>query len=416
MPAARERLPIQPWMEDPATQAVFAALEAAGGPDCARFVGGCVRNALIGRPVDDIDVCTTLEPSQVIAALKAARLKSVPTGVEHGTVTAISGGRPFEVTTLRRDVETDGRRAVVAFTTDWGEDARRRDFRLNALYMDGAGRLYDPTGCGIEDALAGRVAFVGDPQARIREDYLRILRFFRFNAWYGRGEPDAAGLAACAALKDGMAQLSAERVSKELLKLLSAEDPSRAVALMAETGVLAAVAAGFENLPRLQRLVAIERAERLGGDAELRLAALWTDGPQDLMREADRLRLSRAQRERLGRTATREPSLTAGLSLPAARRLFYRWGPITASDRIKLAWAAAPSAEHAHWRALLSEAECWRSPRFPLTGQDLSEAGVRPGPAMGRILRAVEAWWVERDFAPDRDALLEQARTLLTSM
>ena len=183
----------QPWLESQATQAVMRALEAAGGAGCARFVGGCVRNSLLGQPVDDIDIATRLRPEQTMAALKAAGLKAVPTGVEHGTVTGVSERRPYEITTLRRDVETDGRRAVVAFTEDWAEDAARRDFTLNALYADGEGRVFDPMGQGLSDLEARRIVFVGDAETRIREDYLRILRFFRFHAWYGRGEPDADG-------------------------------------------------------------------------------------------------------------------------------------------------------------------------------------------------------------------------------
>jgi poly(A) polymerase len=210
----------------------MAALEAAGGPDCARFVGGCVRNALIGAPVADIDIATTLEPEETDRAIRAAGLKAVPTGIAHGTVTAVSAHQPFEITTLRRDVTTDGRNATVAFTDDWAEDAARRDFRLNALYADGEGRVFDPTGEGVSDAVAGRIVFVGDPETRIREDYLRILRFFRFFAWYGRGEPDAAALAACGALAPGMTRLSAERVSKELMTLLAAPDPREAMAAM----------------------------------------------------------------------------------------------------------------------------------------------------------------------------------------
>jgi poly(A) polymerase len=192
-----ETLAPQPWMLDPATTRVMEALERAGGEDCARFVGGCVRNAILGAPVRDIDIATTLTPPQVTAALEAASLKALPTGIDHGTITAVALGRPLEITTLRRDVATDGRRAVVAFTTDWSEDAARRDFRLNALYADAAGRLYDPTGAGLADARAGAIVFVGDPVQRIREDALRILRYFRFLAWYGRGEPDPAALAAC---------------------------------------------------------------------------------------------------------------------------------------------------------------------------------------------------------------------------
>ena len=197
--ADHSHLPPQDWIDAAPTRAVIAALEAAGGADCARFVGGCVRDALLGRTRadQDIDIATRLTPEETTAALKRAGLRAIPTGVEHGTITAIADHRPFEITTLRRDVETDGRRAVVAFTQDWNEDAARRDFRLNALYAEADGRLHDPTGGGIADALAGRIVFVGEPEIRIREDYLRILRFFRFHAWYGQGEPDAAALAAC---------------------------------------------------------------------------------------------------------------------------------------------------------------------------------------------------------------------------
>ncbi|HEY0053089.1 MAG TPA: CCA tRNA nucleotidyltransferase, partial [Caulobacteraceae bacterium] len=251
------RLPPQPWMTDPAAVTVFDALEAEGGEGCARYVGGCVRNAVMGLEAHDADVATTLSPERVIAAAQKAGLKAVPTGVDHGTVTLISGRRPFEVTTLRRDVETDGRRAVVAFTDDWAEDAARRDFRLNALYADREGGLYDPTGGGLEDARAGRIAFVGEAQSRIREDYLRILRFFRFLAWYGRGKPDAAGLAACAELVAGLDSLSAERVTGEMLKLLAADDPRQAARLMEEAGVLGRAVPGARTNPAFEALIAI---------------------------------------------------------------------------------------------------------------------------------------------------------------
>src|ERR1700761_5621664 len=250
-----ETLPFQAWMTHPATAAVIAALEAAGGEGCARFVGGCVRNALLRQPVSDVDIATTLTPDVVTKALKDAGLKAVPTGVDHGTVTAVAQGKPFEITTLRGAVETDGRRAVVAFTKDWAEDAQRRDFRLNALYADPAGRLYDPTGGGLGDAHAGRIVFVGEAETRIREDALRILRYFRFLAWYGKGEPDGVALAACQALRDLTANLSAERVSKEFLKLLAAVDPREAVSLMARTGVLTVILPEAQGLARFERLV-----------------------------------------------------------------------------------------------------------------------------------------------------------------
>jgi len=305
------RLDSRPWMTAPATRAVIAALQAAGGPGAARFVGGCVRDALLGRdaPDIDIDVATPLTPDAVVRALEAAGLRAVPTGIEHGTVTAVAHGRPVEITTLRRDVETDGRHAVVAFTEDWGQDAARRDFRLNALYADPDGTLHDPTGCGVDDALTGRVVFVGDPAARIREDYLRVLRFFRFFAHYGRGPADPAAAAACAALRDGLAGLSAERVSKELLKLLAAPDPRPAVRLMETTGVLAVLLPEAGGLERFEGLTALGAA---GADPVLRLAALL-DGPVGET-VARRLRLPNRVRDRLAAATVVDPDLSPDAS------------------------------------------------------------------------------------------------------
>ncbi|MBV9510592.1 MAG: CCA tRNA nucleotidyltransferase [Caulobacteraceae bacterium] len=408
------RLPAaQAWLSAPATRAVMAALEAVGGPACARFVGGCVRNALIGQPIDDVDIATVLEPQTVIRALRAAGLKAVPTGVEHGTATAVAERRAFEITTLRRDVETDGRRAVVAFTTDWGEDARRRDFRLNAVYADAAGLLYDPTGEGIADALAGRVVFVGDAETRIREDALRILRFFRFHAWYGRGEPDAAALAACAALKDQVRGLSAERVSKELLKLLAAEDPRPAVRLMLEAGVLAELLPQAAGLGRFERLVAIETGQLFSLDPLLRLGALLPADPAAGEASARRLRLSNAQRERLTAMLGVEPPLTAAMSPRQARAAVYRLGRAAFCDRALLAWAASDdTASDSRWRALPALAQAWPRPILPLTGDDALAAGAARGPQVGAALREVEAWWVENDFPDDRAVLLARLKAV----
>ena len=406
-----ESLPDAPWLTDPATRSVIAALEAAGGPGCARFVGGCVRNGLLARPVDDIDIATVLTPDQVMAALKTAGIKSVPTGVEHGTVTAIADGRPFEVTTLRRDVETDGRRAVVAFTTDWVQDAQRRDFRLNALYMDGAGRIYDPTGQGVSDALAGRIVFVGQAEQRIREDYLRILRFFRFRAWFGRGAPDAEGVAACAALKDGLCRLSAERVSKELLKLLAAEDPRQAVAEMDRAGVLAEVLPEARSLDRFVSLVEIEQGHLGMGDAELRFAALLPNDAGVAIEVAHRLRLSNAQRERLAAAVDPDPQWSSPWDTQDSRtthRLLYRLGSQAFRDQLRLAWASSPSSlrQPSLWMPRLAQAQSWTPPKFPLTGRDASALGLGPGPELGKALKQAEAYWVEHDFQPDRAALI----------
>jgi poly(A) polymerase len=407
----------QPWMTESATTAVIAALEVAGGEGCARFVGGCVRNALLRRPIDDIDIATTLTPDAVIAALKAAKLKAVPTGVDHGTVTAVSHGRQFEVTTLRRDVETDGRRAVVAFTTDWAEDAARRDFRLNAIYADAHGRLYDPTGGGLGDIKAGRIVFVGHAETRIREDALRILRFFRFQAWYGSGEPDAAGLAACRALASLTANLSAERVSKELLKLLAAEDPRAAVRAMADAGVLAAVLPEARSLERFERLVTIETEMLFTEDAELRLAALLPDDPAVAARVAMRLRLSNTQKERLAEALTPEPRLVSWISPKQTRQLVYRMGVRRFCDRATLMWAASDRpAATIQWRALLPLAQSWPRPSLPLTGDEVVAAGAPPGPVVGQVLREIEEWWIDSDFIDDKLSIVERLKSVLTGM
>jgi poly(A) polymerase len=401
----------------PETQAVIAALEARGVAGCARFVGGCVRNTLMGKPIDDIDIATTLPPDQVIEALHAAGLRAVPTGVDHGTVTAISGGEPYEVTTLRRDVETDGRRAVVAFTLDWDEDAQRRDFRFNALYVDIHGQLYDPTGEGMNDAREGRVVFVGDATTRIREDYLRILRFFRFHAWYGRGEADHEALAACQARKDGLAGLAAERVQKELLKLLAADDPRAALRLMAATGVLSSILPVVTSLARFEALMTIQTEQLFENDPELRLAALIPDDPKIASELAERLRLSNAQKDRLVAAAGKSPRITSWMSPRETRRAVYTLGARTFSDRVKLAWAGADrTAATPQWRGLLALGESWTPPPFPLTGEDILKAGVPHGPMVGEVRREVETWWIDQDFIEDKFSVIERLKAVTQGM
>ena len=398
-----ETLPPQPWMTSPEAEAVFGALERAGGSDAARFVGGCVRDAIVGKAVSDIDIATPILPERVMEALQAAGLGAHPTGIEHGTITATARGKPFEITTLRRDVETDGRRAVVAFTTDWAEDAQRRDFRLNALYLDRAGRLYDPTGGGVEDAHAGRIIFVGDPELRLREDHLRNLRFFRFHAWYGRGAPDAAALAACARLKDGVVTLSGERVSKELLKLLAAPDPRPSVRLMDEAGVLGKVLPQAQGLARFEALVEFET------DPELRLAALLPDDAASVAAAAKRLRLSNALRRRLLSAVPDEVTVAGDMTEAALHRAVYLLGAGTVRDRLQLARAADP-ASAAAWLHFLRTIGSWTRPSFPLGGEDVKAAGVAEGPRLGRLLQLVEDWWMANDFAPDRAALLARLK------
>jgi poly(A) polymerase len=399
------------WMAAPATRAVITALEVRGGADCARFVGGAVRNSLMGLAVDDIDIATTLTPDQVTQALEAAGLRAIPTGIEHGTVTAIADRRPFVITTLRRDVATDGRHAEVAFTDDWAADAQRRDFTFNALYADPSGQVFDPTGEGVADAVAGRVVFVGDPAVRLQEDYLRVLRFFRFYAWYGRGEPDTAAVAACAAAHDRLGALSAERVQKELFKLLAAPDPRLTLNLMQQTGVLAAVLPLAVPLDRTERLIEIDLQQGFPADPELRLASLWPADPLAVKRAAASLRLSNAARDRLAGAAATEPGLSPGMSAKAARQALWRTGVPAFADRLRLAWADAGDAP-GPWLTLLDQAKAWARPELPVRGEDVLAAGVPAGSAVGQVLAAVETWWIEHDFPRDRDLALAQLRAI----
>lgn len=393
----RARLSDQPWLTASATRAVIAALEAGGGPGCARFVGGCVRNALIEQPVADVDIATTLTPEDVDRAIRTAGLKAVPTGIAHGTVTAVAERTPFEITTLRRDVSTDGRNATVAFTDDWAEDAARRDFRLNALYADADGRVFDPTGEGVADALAGRIVFVGDPETRIREDFLRILRFFRFHAWYGRGDPDPAALAACRSLASGMTRLSAERVSSELMKLLSAPDPRVAVRAMADAGVLAKVLPEAELTPQFG--AAVEQ----GGDGTTRLMMLLPPNEAVARSATTRLRFPNAVRDRLALAARTLPAIRLSMSDREARAALYRHGALAVRDAVRRRWAEAPDqADDA--RRLLALAEGWVRPSLPVGGRDVARLGVEPGPETGRLLKAFEEAWIAEDFPADGNA------------
>jgi poly(A) polymerase len=393
------------------------ALARAGGEDCARFVGGCVRNAVMGAPVRDIDIATTLTPPEVIAALKAAGLKAVPTGVDHGTITAVAQGKPFEITTLRRDVQTDGRRAVVAFTTGWAEDAARRDFRLNALYADIAGRIYDPTGEGLADARGARVVFVGDPATRIAEDALRIPRYFRFLAWYGRGEPDAAALAACAAHRDLVRGLSAERIGHEMMTLLAAPDPRGAMRLMAQAGVLAVLLPDADGLERFDALVRTETEILFSEEPLLRLAALLPDDSAAGLATAARLRLSNAERDRLAAALGTDRPLVSWMSPRETRRAVYRLGQGTFCDRVLLAWAGSDRpAAGVQWRALLAMARAWTPPTLPLTGAEVMAAGVPEGPMVGAVLREVEAWWIDNDFLDDKLSVVERLKAVAQGM
>ncbi|WP_300395514.1 CCA tRNA nucleotidyltransferase [Henriciella sp.] len=387
----------QHWLNDPKTVAVIRALEQAR-PASARFVGGCVRNALMGMPVDDIDIATQLSPEAVIRALEAAGIKAIPTGIEHGTITAVYQGQPFEITTLRRDVETDGRRAVVAFTEDWTEDAARRDFRLNALYAEPDGTIHDPIEGGLEDAAHGRVVFIGDADQRLREDYLRILRFFRFNAWYGAGI-DEDGLAACARQKDGLKQIASERIWKELHKLLAAPDPTEAVAAMKESGVLSILLPEAETLDGLHDLRVSEGLSGVQPDPMLRLMGLIHRSANSVVAVSKRLRLSNAEANRLTMWAADNLPDVSTLNARQLRQALYWHGKQAVVDR------ALTSGRNV--RDLLHATRAWRRPEFPIGGDDALAAGLK-GPEIGQTLRALEEWWMAEDFQPDREALLER--------
>ncbi len=401
----------QPWMTAPETVAVMSAL-AAGGP--ARFVGGCVRDAVLGRAVKDIDIATAAPPQRVMALLEGAGLKAIPTGIQHGTVTAVLGGKHFEVTTLRRDVETFGRRARVAFTDDWAADAARRDFTINALYCDPDGTLYDPAG-GLADLRAGRVRFVGDAKARIDEDVLRLLRFFRFHAHYGRGAPDRAALAACRAAAARIETLSGERVRSELFRLVVADEPKVVLDLMAKDGVLAHALPEMAERARLGRLARIEDALGCPRDPLRRLAAGLAVPPRRARSIATRLRLSNAERDRLAALVGGRDWPTPALDPGAHRRMLYRLGRALYLDRALIAWAGGarvtPKRE-AEWRALIASAESAERPRLPVAGRDVRALGVPQGPDVGRLLAAVERWWIARDFRPEREACLARLAVL----
>jgi len=396
------------WMSDARTRAVMDAL----GPD-ARFVGGAVRNALLKREVSDVDIATPLTPDEVTKRLKKAGLGAVPTGIEHGTVTAISSGTPFEVTTLRRDVATDGRRAVVAFTTDWKEDAARRDFTMNALYATADGEVIDLVG-GVADLQAGRVRFVGDATTRIREDYLRILRLFRFHAWYGKGEFDPEALRAAAAEKAGLTQLSGERVQKELLRLLEAENPGPVLRVMAASGILGELLPGALMIARLEKLVAIDAEAFFTPDPMLRLAALLPSDAVAADAAAKKLRLSNADAQRLIDIAGAKEKIVSYLSIKEVRKLLYRIGIAPFRDRVFIKWAEDPKESNAiNWRMLLEVASTWPRPTFPLTGRDVMLAGVPEGPLVGRILAEVEDWWIDADFIEDEFSLAERLKAVV---
>ena len=417
-------LPVKPslkgkaeWLDDPLVIRLFAALNVGEGE--ALIVGGAVRNALMGVSAGDIDFATTTLPDESIKRIEAAGFKAVPTGYAHGTITAVANGRAFEITTLRRDVATNGRHAEVAFGTNWEVDAKRRDFTINALFCDAEGALHDYCN-GLADIETRTIRFIGDAEQRIGEDYLRSLRFYRFFAYYGSGRPDADGIRATAKLKAGLAQLSAERVWAELKKLLAAPDPSRAVLWMRQAGVLGAILPESQawGIDALQPLIATGAALNWPDDALLRLMAITPPDEPRVEAMAARLKFSTVERERLIAHA-RARAVNAETSEMALAKRLYSEGQSGILDRLKLALSAARAkaalsgkdnsdfmVEAAGLSKLLAYGEAWQRPVLPVSGKDLKAQGLSEGAALGDALKAIEARWVASGFVLGKDELL----------
>lgn len=395
------------WLTNGPVARLFDILDCDG--EEARAVGGAVRDALIGRPVGEIDIATTALPVEVVRRAERANIRSVPTGIDHGTVTLIVEGHPFEVTTLREDVETFGRKAKVAFGRSWKHDAQRRDFTINALSASRDGKLHDYVG-GLADLEARRVRFIGDAATRIAEDYLRIMRFFRFHAAFGEGPPDAIALGACIAARDGLDILSRERVRMELLKLLSARRAPQAVAVMADAGLLTRILGGVPLVFSLARMAEIERILNVAPDALRRLGALAVFVSEDAERLFLRLRLSNAEHQRLVLMSVGWWRIRRAMQASEARALVYRLGVAGYVDRTLLAWSRSQdAADDPSWQALARFPHAWTPPKFPLAAADLMALGVAKGPALGASLRQAEEVWIDADFPSDKDEVAQIA-------
>ncbi|MFN3077282.1 MAG: CCA tRNA nucleotidyltransferase [Alphaproteobacteria bacterium] len=419
--AAVGQLSPQPWMTATATRAVMEALHVEGRE--ARFVGGCVRDGILKRPVTDVDIATPLPPEEGVERLSRAGIKVIPTGITHGTVTAVVDGTSFEITTLRKDVACDGRHAQVAFTDDWRQDAARRDFTINAMSAGIDGTIHDYFN-GLRDLGEGKVRFVGNPKDRIGEDVLRLLRFFRFFAWYGKPPADAAALTACRLLAPELASLSGERVRNELLKILMSPDPASVFLLMRGERVLERVLPEAFDFGRLRVLSWLEtrgiREPDVEPDVLRRLAAAIRTDEAGVLAMSSRLKLSNRQTMRLAGLVAcpTEFSPDPDMEQRACRRALYHLGVERMRDLILIAWAeqkaTAPTSQPSKtegWLKLLTAARTWTPPEFPIRGRDLLAAGVVPaGPALGRCLKDLKQWWEEGDYQAGREEILAQAR------
>ena len=394
-----------PWLAAKDVRRIFSALPEGS----LRYVGGCVRNALMGEPVRDIDLACQLEPTEVQSTLKAAGIKTVPTGIEHGTVTAVVNGKPFEITSLRKDVETDGRRAVVSFTKDWAEDAQRRDFTINALYADADGNIYDPTERGLADIEKRTLHFVGDADARVQEDYLRILRFFRFLAWYGgKAKVDAAALKSCRENRRGLKKISSERIWTEFKRLLEAPDPARALRIMLTNDILDMLFPEASNVEGLEKIIALENHEGLTPDPLLRLMAMSARDEFAMAGLCKRLKTSKAERSRLlGWAGDRTSFDPSGDDRDKKIAIFHAGKDIALDRFIVRAAGEEDPVIASRWMGLHGFAKDWGVPDFPLKGRDLKAAGLKDGPEMGKKLAALKALWVRSGFTADKARLMQ---------
>jgi len=386
---------IAPWLTSGAAARVLALLNTED--EEARIVGGAVRNALLNLPVGEIDVATTALPEDVVRRARAARIKCVPTGIEHGTVTLVIEGTPVEVTTLREDIETFGRKARVAFGRDWARDAERRDFTINGLSLSADGTVHDHVG-GLADIEARRVRFIGEPARRIAEDFLRILRFFRIHAAYGEGEPDRAAMQACVAAREGLALLSAERVRMEMLKLVVAKGAADALVAMEDSGLLGRITAGVSYHGPFANMIEAERMLGFAADPIRRLGALTVATPEDAKRLSVRLRLSNAETKRLDSMGHRWWRMR-GMDEEVARRRVYRLGADRYTERVMLAWVrSGRDFSNARWRDLATLTRRWIAPVFPLKAADFIARGLKEGPALGHVLTLAEDAWLAANF------------------
>lgn len=389
------------WMTAPDTAAVIKAL----GADKARFVGGCVRNMLLGLPVGDIDIATLHEPLAVMKILEKAGIKAVPTGIDHGTVTAVINKKHFEITTLRRDVETDGRRAVVAFTTDWKEDAQRRDFTINTLLADEQGNIYDPTSKGLKDIEARKVRFVSDPDERIAEDYLRILRFFRFYALYGKGKPDAAALKACAKAAKKISTLSKERITQEFFKILSVDNPADILGIMFENKVLKEFSFPSYDAKFFKHTCEFQNRYHLAFIAA-RLFCVAGLKPANFKKMEKLLLVPKVFKKDI-------EALDGVLALPdldndhAVRVSVYKFGRTVTAQALMIE-LAQNRVTNGYAPKALKIIQKWDIPQLPIDGNDLMKAGIKKGPELGRALDKIESWWISQDFTPDKKECLKQ--------